>query len=269
MKTCPYCKEEIHGEAVRCKHCAADLLPHDSEQPVDSRHITYVLDRDLVRFVKVAAAVLAVFLTVGAFLYGFDLRQMAREIRQAQEETRQSRLEVEKLVGVANSALAEIMRRQTQAEEIVQKLDTIAAPPPILGAHTDIQNTMGRVVNHFNSTIDKLNSVVASINRRDYESAEGQLVEARERLQAVLKPLTELSIENDGGALTQLLAVARRSWLLITEMIENTADMVGYAKDGHVQDYNSTVMRVNELTSAYNAQVRRMMDLISNLGKKT
>lgn len=38
---CPYCKESIHPEAVRCKHCHADLMPssgcscgHEASAPI-------------------------------------------------------------------------------------------------------------------------------------------------------------------------------------------------------------------------------------------
>lgn len=69
MKTCPFCKEEVHADAIKCRYCQSMLLPVQMQTPLEqpeSNRTTYILDKDLVRFGKFATAVLAVFLVVGA-----------------------------------------------------------------------------------------------------------------------------------------------------------------------------------------------------------
>jgi Zn-dependent metalloprotease len=56
-------------------------------RPDADGHVTYVFDRDLVRFLKFSGSVMAIFLIVGAFVYGFNLKEMTEEIRKAQKET--------------------------------------------------------------------------------------------------------------------------------------------------------------------------------------
>src|SRR5687768_1386950 len=81
MKKCKYCIQDIHDEATRCPHCTSSL-----SEPGEGRYTTYVIDRDLVRFFKMSGATLAIFLTVGASLYGFDLRDAVKEVRHSQDE---------------------------------------------------------------------------------------------------------------------------------------------------------------------------------------
>jgi hypothetical protein len=52
--------------------------------------VTYVVDRDLIRFGKFVAAVLAVFLVAGAYLFGFKLESALDKVRNTQDELRAS-----------------------------------------------------------------------------------------------------------------------------------------------------------------------------------
>jgi Zn-dependent metalloprotease len=54
----------------------------------DKTHVTYVVDRDLIRFAKFSGAILTVFLVVGVSFYGFDVKQTAKEIADTKRETR-------------------------------------------------------------------------------------------------------------------------------------------------------------------------------------
>lgn len=137
MKACTYCKEEINEEATKCRYCGSLVDGDKLETDNQDRYVTYILDKDLVRFVKVTGAFLAVFLLVGAFLYGFDLKQAAKEIRDAQEEavkanrkmkeTEQAiskmKEQVKLLVEDAKVQIAKIHESSKKAELIVVSLE--------------------------------------------------------------------------------------------------------------------------------------------------
>lgn len=151
MKTCPYCKESVHDEAIKCRFCQSMLLPlaPTASQTPDSGRTTYILDQDLVRFGKFASAVLAVFLVVGAYLFGFKLDSALDKVHNTQEdlkntqeklETAQRELEaaqktvgalktdVETVLGEAKRSLAEISAQRTAAIELVVSMRKLTPP---------------------------------------------------------------------------------------------------------------------------------------------
>lgn len=90
MKPCPFCREEVRDDALKCRYCGSMLvsLPggEDAAKPAARPgQVTYIVDEGLVTFAKFASATLAIFAVVGASLYGFDINHSAKEIKEAHD----------------------------------------------------------------------------------------------------------------------------------------------------------------------------------------
>jgi hypothetical protein len=127
-------------------------VPPPEQSKADDDHITYVIDRDLIRFGKFAVAVLGVFLVVGAYLFGFKLDSALERVHSTQEELRgahekltvaQSELktaqdtvkglkqEVESVLAEARGTLGEISAQKAAAVALVISIRELS-PPELL-----------------------------------------------------------------------------------------------------------------------------------------
>ena len=80
---------------------------------------TFVFDGELYRFVKVAGAVLGLFVVVGVFLYGFEIKKAAKEARDSADITRQARMDVAKIKDEVQDDQKESARLLQEAKELL------------------------------------------------------------------------------------------------------------------------------------------------------
>jgi hypothetical protein len=121
MSACPYCKEDVREGALKCPHCQSSLLPLPAAPGGDhaDRRTTYVLDTDLVRFAKFAAAVLAVFLVVGATLFGFKLESSVEKVSSLQAQARETAAELQKAQQELTAAKAAVVTLKAEVEGVL------------------------------------------------------------------------------------------------------------------------------------------------------
>jgi hypothetical protein len=123
MPGCPYCLEDIKAGARKCPHCQTSFDP-SSASGGDG---VYILDRGLIRFGKFVAAVLGIFILVGLYLFGFDIKEASEKASEAKIEVQQALLEIERQKSALDTTIVEINERVRRIEELEREI----------GAHRD------------------------------------------------------------------------------------------------------------------------------------
>jgi hypothetical protein len=127
MKICPFCKEQIKEEAIKCRYCSS-LLNSDlnSESPKTDK-VTYILDRDLIRYAKFSISIIAILVVIGAVFFGFDLKQALRDVKEIENETKLTAKEANEIknrsISILNEAKGISIAANERLQEITSKKD--------------------------------------------------------------------------------------------------------------------------------------------------
>jgi Zn-dependent metalloprotease len=96
---------------------AARIAHLFGEEPQGSQgQITYIVDKGLVKFLKFAGAVLAIFLTLTLSFYGFDIKQVRKEIEDTHVESQKLALDIKQAKGDLARETTEIQKERADIQ---------------------------------------------------------------------------------------------------------------------------------------------------------
>jgi hypothetical protein len=139
MKECPFCREEIRDDPIKCRYCGSSLLPSQTaqEKPIpaaelESNQVLFIVDRGFLYFAKFVVAIVLFVFAVGTAYFGFDINkaresveQTAKEVRAVQTEIHESQKSVEeqvlKIKDEAQQQLAQVQSTQAKIHKILAR----------------------------------------------------------------------------------------------------------------------------------------------------
>lgn len=134
MKVCPFCKEDIRDDAIKCRYCQSSLLPPQfaasspapevPAAPVEKGKTLIVVDDGLILFGKFVGGALAIFVTIGIFLYGIDIKESLKEVEKSTEDAKSAADSVGSIHYQVQKAQDEVKTDEANASAAVSRANT-------------------------------------------------------------------------------------------------------------------------------------------------
>jgi hypothetical protein len=128
MKNCPFCKEQVHDDAIKCRYCQSALVPGLSgasaeAKPLEAGKVTYVVDESLMRFGKFVVAVLGVFILVGTYLFGIKVELTVEKMGEAQRTLEKTEKDLEGLKSTAATVKKDVENARLETQALVREIE--------------------------------------------------------------------------------------------------------------------------------------------------
>jgi hypothetical protein len=158
VKKCPFCREDVQGDALKCRYCGSSLVPPQSASQQsypepDRGQVLLVLDRGFLYFAKFVLGIVVIILALATGYFGFDLNKARESVDQMRKDVEAAQNDVLK----AQKDIATTQERIQAAQKDVQ-----AAKESVIAISKQAQDQLAEAQRKLSDTQAKLEDMLAA-----------------------------------------------------------------------------------------------------------